>query len=61
MSFGEIGCFYSKSAKQQLVTTSSTHAEMRAVYSLAIDIVLLGAATMRGDRPIADAACDSKG
>jgi hypothetical protein len=41
MSFGEIGCFYSKSAKQQLVTTSSTHAEMRALYSLAIDIVFL--------------------
>jgi hypothetical protein len=41
MSFGEIGCFYSKSAKQQLVTTSSTHAEMRALYSLAIDTVCL--------------------
>jgi hypothetical protein len=41
MSFGEIGCFYSKSAKQQLVTTSSTHAEMRALYSLAVDIVCL--------------------
>jgi hypothetical protein len=39
MSFGEIGCFYSKSAKQQLVATSSTHAEMRALYSLAIDSV----------------------
>jgi hypothetical protein len=60
MSFGEIGCFNSKSAKQKLVTTSLTHAEMRAVYSLAIDIVLLGAA-MRGDRLTAGAACDSKG
>jgi hypothetical protein len=60
MSFGAIGCFYSKSAKQPLVTTASTHAEMQAVYSLAIDIVLLGAA-MRGDRLTADAACDSKG
>jgi hypothetical protein len=41
MSFGEIGYFYSKSSKQQLVTTSSTHAEMRALYSLAVDIVYL--------------------
>jgi uncharacterized membrane protein YGL010W len=41
LSFGELGCFYSKSSKQQLVTTSSTHAEMRALYSLTIDIVYL--------------------
>jgi hypothetical protein len=36
LSFGEIGTFYSKSSKQTLVTTSSTHAEMRALYTLLI-------------------------
>ena len=41
ISFGEIGCFYSKSVKQTLVSTSSTHAEMRALYSLCVDIVYL--------------------
>jgi len=41
MSFGEIGTFYSKSGKQQLVATSSTHSEMRGLYSLVIDIVFL--------------------
>ena len=46
LSFGEIdthyrveGTFYSKSSKQTLVTTSSTHAEMRAMFSLIVDIV----------------------
>ena len=41
MPFGEIGTFYSKSGKQQLVATSSTHSEMRGLYSLVIDIVFL--------------------
>jgi len=41
LSFGEIGTFYSKSSKQTLVTTSSTHAEMRALYSLLIDILFV--------------------
>jgi hypothetical protein len=41
MSFGEIGSFYSKSSKQTLVTTSSTHAELRALYTLTVDIVYL--------------------
>jgi hypothetical protein len=39
MSFGEIGSFYSKSGKQQLVATSSTHSEMRGLYTLVIDII----------------------
>jgi hypothetical protein len=39
LSFGEIGVFYAKSSKQTLVTTSSTHAEMRALYQLILEIV----------------------
>ena len=39
LSFGRIGTFYSKSSKQTLVTTSSTHAEMRALYQLVLDII----------------------
>lgn len=39
LSFGSIGTFYSKSSKQTLVTTSSTHAEMRALYQLVLDII----------------------
>jgi hypothetical protein len=41
MSFGSIGTFYSKSGKQTLVATSSTHSEMRGLYTLVIDIVYL--------------------
>jgi hypothetical protein len=41
MSFGEIGTFYAKSGKQTVVTTSSTHAEMRALYSLTVEIVFM--------------------
>jgi hypothetical protein len=41
MSFGRIGTFYSKSGKQTLVATSSTHSEMRGLYTLVIDIVYL--------------------
>jgi hypothetical protein len=39
LSFGEIGVFYAKSIKQALVTTSSTHAEMRALYQLILEII----------------------
>ncbi len=39
LSFGSIGTFYSKSKKQPLVTTSSTHAEMRALYEVIVDII----------------------
>ena len=39
LSFGRIGTFYSKSKKQPLVTTSSTHAEMRALYEVIVDII----------------------
>ena len=41
MSFGEVGSFYSKSCKQKLVTTSSTHAEMRAAFQLVQEIVFV--------------------
>jgi hypothetical protein len=38
ISFGSKGCFHSKSTKQTLVSTSSTHAEARALYALTQDI-----------------------
>jgi hypothetical protein len=42
MSFGRVGSFfYSKSSKQTSVATSSTHAEMRALYSVIIDTLFL--------------------
>jgi KUP system potassium uptake protein len=41
LSFGTIGTFYAKSGKQQLVATSSTHAEMRALYTCVIDIIFV--------------------
>jgi hypothetical protein len=41
MSFGTVGTFYSKSGKQTLVTTSSTHAEMRALYALVVDLTFV--------------------
>ena len=41
LSFGTIGTFYSKSTKQNVVTTSSTHAEMRALYQLVLDIIYI--------------------
>lgn len=46
LSFGtlsavNLGYFYSKSMKQSLVATSSTHAEMRALYSLIQDIIFV--------------------
>ena len=39
MSFGNEGTFYTKSSKQKLMATSSTHAEMRALYTLVQDII----------------------
>ena len=41
LSFGEIGTFYSKSLKQQLVSTSSTQSEIRALQSLVVDIIFI--------------------
>jgi histone deacetylase 1/2 len=41
LSFGTIGTFYSKSSKQTLVATSSTHAEMRALFTCVIDIIFV--------------------
>ena len=41
MSFGDIGTFYSKSSKQQLVSTSSTQSEIRALQSLVVDIIFI--------------------
>ena len=35
------GTFYNRSAKQTLVSTSSTHAEMRALYTLVKDILFV--------------------
>jgi hypothetical protein len=41
MSFGNIGTFYVKSSKQNLVATSSTHAEVRALYTLVLDLIFV--------------------
>ena len=41
LSFGKIGTFYSKSQVIKLVSTSSTHAELRALYALTIDIIFI--------------------
>ena len=41
LSFGDIGTFYSKSSKQQLVSTSSTESELRALQSLVVDIIFI--------------------
>jgi hypothetical protein len=41
MSFGTIGTFYAKSSKQHLVATSSTHAEVRALYTLVLDVIFV--------------------
>ena len=40
-SLGRYGMFYSKSSVQQLVATSSTHAEMRALFTAVKDLVFL--------------------
>jgi hypothetical protein len=41
LSFNGIGTFHSKSSKQSLVSTSSTHSEMRALYTLVKDIIFV--------------------
>jgi hypothetical protein len=41
LSFGKYGCFSVKSQKQTIVATSSTHAEMRALYQLSMEIVYI--------------------
>ena len=52
LSFGEIGTFYSKSSKQQLVSTSSTHSEIRALQSLVVDIIFIVELCKELGRPI---------
>ena len=52
MSFGDVGSFYSKSSKQQLVATSSTHSEMRALQSLVVDVVFIVELCKELGRPI---------
>ena len=39
ISLGDLSAFYSKSSKQTLVATSSTHAEVKALYQLATDLI----------------------
>ena len=41
ITLGDIGTFYSKSVKQQLVATSSTHAEVKALYQLVVDLIYI--------------------
>jgi hypothetical protein len=41
LSFGNFGSFYSKSSKQKLVVTLSTHAKIRALYMLVLDIIFV--------------------
>ena len=48
--FGKFGSFYSKSSKQKLVATSSTHAEIRALHTLTLDRHHLYCASMRRSR-----------
>ena len=38
---GSIGSFYAKSVKQPLVATSSTHAEIKALYQLTVDLIYI--------------------
>ena len=39
LCLGDLGSFYSKSMKQTMVATSSTHAEIKALYQLVVDLV----------------------
>ena len=41
MSFGDMGTFYSKSSKQQVVSKSSTQSEIRALLSLVLVIIFI--------------------
>lgn len=38
---GTLGAFYTKSVKQPLVATSSTHAEVKALYQLTVDLLYI--------------------
>ena len=38
---GDMGSFYAKSTKQQLVATSSTHAEVKALHQLIVDLIFI--------------------
>ena len=53
LSIGDLSSFYSKSTKQQLVATSSTHAEVKALYQLTVDILFLINLSDEIQRPIA--------
>jgi hypothetical protein len=74
LSFGDIGTFYSKSSKQSLISTSSTHAEARALYCLVQEIVYictlcaelrrplrLPAIVMEDNQPIIDLSAEFSG
>ena len=52
LSFSKFGSFYSKSSKQKLVATSSTHAEIRALYTLILDIIYIVHLCQEVGRPI---------
>ena len=52
IALGDLSSFYSKSAKQQLVATSSTHAEVKALYQLTVDILFLINLSDEIQRPI---------
>ena len=41
ITVGTLGSFYAKSVKQPLVATSSTHAEIKALYQLTIDLIYI--------------------
>ena len=41
ITVGDIGTFYSKSVKQQLVVTTSTHAEVKALYQAIVDLIYI--------------------
>jgi hypothetical protein len=53
ITLGQCGTFYTKSQKQQLVATSSTHAELKALYSLTIDLIYLVHLFTELGRPVA--------
>ena len=52
LSFGSIGTFYSKSSKQKALATSSTQAEMRALYTATAEIIFLVHLMEELERPI---------
>ena len=52
MSLGEVGAFYCKSSVQQTAATSSTHSEMRALYTLVGEIIFVLHLCEELNRPI---------